>query len=937
MVDREVQKETPGEILIVDDSRESLRLLADILGSRGYRVRPASSGRLALKSIAVRLPDLILLDVKMPAMDGYDVCRCLKSDEKSRDVPVIFISALYETEAKVKGFEAGCVDFITKPFQSEEVLARVHTHLTLRGMQKQLKSQNIQLQERLQLAVDSTELGTWDFDLVTGVGTWSDRCKALFGLPPQAEVDSQTFINRLHPDDSPRIHELVQKAQKPGGGGEFETEYRCVWPDGTERWLFGKGRAFFGIVEGKQRAVRFIGTMLDITERKRAEENLKESRQLLTSIIHGFPIPAFVIGKDHRVIYWNKAMEEMSHIRAAEVLGTNRQWMGFYSTERPCMADLLVEGATSEEIRNRYSGLCDKSGLLEEAYEATEFSPEIGVAGRWFHLMAAPIRDSHGNIAGAIETLKDVTERKLAEDALVSANRQLKDIIEFLPDATLVVDKDKKVIAWNRTIEEMTGVSKEEMIGKGDYAYTIPFYGDRRRHLIDLIDADDEELESKYQHVIRKGGILYAQTYVPQVYGGRGAYVLEAGAPLFDAHGNRVGAIESIRDITEQKLAEEQLRELSQRLSYHVDNSPLAVIEWGPDMRLIRWSGEAERMFGWCAEEVVGKRMEDFHWIYQDHLAQVAEVSHDLRSGANRRRFSANCNYRKDGSVIHCEWHNSSLLDDSGGLRSILSLVLDVSERKQMEDELRKSRDELELRVLERTAELELANEKLRLVPSMLINAQENERQRLAVDLHDSIGQTLAALKYRIEHVIAHLERRESKKAHQLLSEFVPILQRSIDETRAIYMGLKPSILSEYGILATLGWHRMAIMKLYPNQHIELETSIKEEDIPEDLKTTIFRIVQEALNNAHKHGKAEWVDVRLVANGGAIELEISDNGIGMDLDYIMESSTAKSLGLIGMQERTELTGGKFTIKSAPDKGTTIKAVWRNRSIKSSPH
>jgi signal transduction histidine kinase len=105
---------------------------------------------------------------------------------------------------------------------------------------------------------------------------------------------------------------------------------------------------------------------------------------------------------------------------------------------------------------------------------------------------------------------------------------------------------------------------------------------------------------------------------------------------------------------------------------------------------------------------------------------------------------------------------------------------------------------------------------------------------------------------------------------------------------------------------------------------------IEEEDIPEDFKIAIFRIAQEALNNSFKHGRPEWADVRLALNDGAIELEISDDGIGMDLDYIMESPAAKSLGLIGMRERAELTGGEFTIKSVPNKGTTVKAVWRNQ-------
>ena len=145
-MDREAQETTPAEILIADDIPANLKLLTDILTERGYQVRPATGGNLALRSAVIRLPDLILLDVKMPDMDGYEVCRALKADEKSRDIPVIFISALDETRDKVRGFEVGGIDFITKPFQAEEVLARVETHLALRRLQERLERQNTRLQ-----------------------------------------------------------------------------------------------------------------------------------------------------------------------------------------------------------------------------------------------------------------------------------------------------------------------------------------------------------------------------------------------------------------------------------------------------------------------------------------------------------------------------------------------------------------------------------------------------------------------------------------------------------------------------------------------------------------------------------------------------------------------------------------------------------------------
>ncbi len=137
------QKET--NILIVDDTNFNLRLLSQMLGQHGYKIRVATSGALALQLVQTNPPDLILLDIMMPEMDGYQVCQRLKADGATRDIPIIFISALEATEDKVNAFVAGGVDYITKPFRLEEVLARVRTHLSLRALQKNLEEKNIQL------------------------------------------------------------------------------------------------------------------------------------------------------------------------------------------------------------------------------------------------------------------------------------------------------------------------------------------------------------------------------------------------------------------------------------------------------------------------------------------------------------------------------------------------------------------------------------------------------------------------------------------------------------------------------------------------------------------------------------------------------------------------------------------------------------------------
>ncbi len=231
------------------------------------------------------------------------------------------------------------------------------------------------------------------------------------------------------------------------------------------------------------------------------------------------------------------------------------------------------------------------------------------------------------------------------------------------------------------------------------------------------------------------------------------------------------------------------------------------------------------------------------------------------------------------------------------------------------------------LQGLENEVTRKRALEELRQIPSKLICVQEEERKRLASELHDSIGQTLAAVKFWVEMALKLRDAGDDNAALNHLERFVPTLQRSLEETRNIYMGLRPTMLDNVGLLATLEWLSKECMKLYPQRHIELEAGVEEEEIPENLKVNIFRIAQEALNNVAKHSRAEWVDVSLSKNRDCIELAVSDDGVGMNPEQVLQTGSDGCLGLTSMRERAELTGGSFSIESTPGKGTTILASW----------
>ncbi|MCG9967075.1 PAS domain S-box protein [Pelotomaculum terephthalicicum JT] len=188
-----------------------------------------------------------------------------------------------------------------------------------------------------------------------------------------------------------------------------------------------------------------------------------------------------------------------------------------------------------------------------------------------------------------VENRKQVTEFKILNNRIAresfaekqhNNNKQLLDIIEFLPDATFVIDREKKVIHWNKAIEKMTGVKKEAIIGKDEYAYAVPFYGKQRPVLIDLVFSNDEETEQKYEYVERKGTTLYAETFIPLPFSGEKAFLWITASPLFDSEGNLAGAIESIRDITKRKRAEEEVEKYRSCLEEVVKERTMELVKF---------------------------------------------------------------------------------------------------------------------------------------------------------------------------------------------------------------------------------------------------------------------------------------------------------------------------------------------------------------------
>jgi len=331
--------------------------------------------------------------------------------------------------------------------------------------------------------------------------------------------------------DLERMHEYHRARRTSPDAAPRNYEFQFVDRESRIRDIF----MIAAMIPGMTKSVISLS---DITERKRMEEELKKERETFFTVLKNYPHGVALVGGNGIYQYLNPKFTQITGY-AIEDIPTGRDWFQKAYPDPEYKKKVIDAWKTDREkigigVDRHFSITC-KDGTVKDI----EF--RITFLESW-----------------SITVLNDITIRIRAEEAMRESERRLSDIIDFLPDATFAIDLDGKVIAWNRAIEEMTGVKAPDMLGKGDYEYALPFYGLRRPILIDLVFISAEEIEKKYHFIKKKGDVLLAEAEAP-VKGVPHALWGKA-SPLYNSRGNVVGAIESIRDITVRKRAEEALK-----------------------------------------------------------------------------------------------------------------------------------------------------------------------------------------------------------------------------------------------------------------------------------------------------------------------------------------------------------------------------------------
>jgi PAS domain S-box-containing protein len=318
---------------------------------------------------------------------------------------------------------------------------------------------------------------------------------------------------------------------------------------------------------------------------------------------------------------------------------------------------------------------------------------------------------------------------------------------------------------------------------------------------------------------------------------------------------------------------------------------------------IIEMNREAEQSYGWSRDELIGKSVKALllpdRYEYAWQLRKQCLQGHDVRNWEGFR-------VDKYGRVFPNLVTAFPLMDENGRIESVATITKDISNLKKLESELRDS--QLRLKEFSRKS----------------IEALEADRRTVSRELHDSIGGNLAAIKVALESIAKKIFERPDEVAISL-ERTILHLAETIKECKQISARLRPEIIDDMGLLATIDWHIRQFSQYYSQIRVVQQIHVNEQEVSEPLKIVIYRVIQEGLNNAAMHSKADTVYVRLKKTGTYLEAEVEDNGIGFDFNEVSERDGRMSgYGLKSMRERVELMGGLFSLHSLSGTGTCIR-------------
>jgi PAS domain S-box-containing protein len=781
-------------ILMVDDHPESLHLLSQLLSKQGYQVRPTRDGELALKSAHKTPPDLILLDIMMPEMNGYQICQQLKACSKTKDIPIIFISALNEVFDKVKGFSVGAVDYITKPFQEEEVVARVENQLLINRLHKQILAQNARLEaeieERKQIEAELRESKRrlsaviktnpnllYISDLIEQQTLYLNRefYSELGYTFEEIQQMAGAFIPKLiHADDGAAYSEHMKKLDTAKDGENFDIEYRIRHHNGEYRWFCSRDTVFARTTDGKP--WKILGTATEITDRKQAEQ---ERNAVLIALERQIK-QRFLLEKITLEIRYNLNAKQLFQTAANQigrVFNADCCLIHTYIEHPipriPCVAQYKKSEAESESLLNleipvqgnshaEFVLSQDKAVVSDDALTEPLLATVRDVVHQLGLKSMITIRTSYQGKANGVMCLHQYDRPRnwtqaeiglfeavaaqmgiaIAQANLLEQEKQQRIQIQKSEASLAAAQKIAHIGSWKFDVLKRKITWSEEVfrLFSVDLAAPEPTY----LQLLDMYHPDDREFfHQTINHAISKGTCYKIESRILQP-SGQIRYMETRGEAVFNETGQVIQLLGTVMDITERKQAELALKISEERFYLAFEGCAMGLWDWNVKTEEVYFSSRWKTMLGYEVEDIENCFKSWEKLVHPEDLpsAKAAIAAHfQGQTSIYEMEFRM---LTKSG-----EWKwilaQGKVMerDASGNPMRMTGTHIDISDRKQAEAALRFS----EQREREKAQQLEQTLKQLKLTQSQLIQAEKMS----------SIGQMVAGVAHEINNPISFI------------------------------------------------------------------------------------------------------------------------------------------------------------------------------------
>ncbi len=660
--------EIKGKVLVIEDSSAITNLLNKTLEEHGYNVFTFKSGLSAISSVETVLPELILLDIELKDMDGFEVCKKLKSIPLIKDIPVIFLSASTKTDNKVKWFELGAVDFISNPFQESELLARVGYHIQMRQMKIQYEKQTSELlgknieikksEERYRNIVDSSPLGVYLYELQP------DGKLIFMGANPAADkmigTDHRKYIGKtiqeafpnLADTDLPEIYSKIAAGKT--NNQHFEIEYN------DDQLING----FYNVTAFRSGENLTTVQFDDISDRKKFEFELKRAQQ----ITH---IGSWYLDLKTNMVTWTEELYKM---------------YGFDPTLPPPPYSEHKKLFTPESWEILSSSLA-KTAETGEPYELELKTIKKDGGNGWMWVKGEAVKNSEGLIVSLWGAAQDITERKNIELQLIESEMRSRSTFDQSPVGSAIVGLDKRFIKCNEAFCKFLGYTEDELKGKTISDITYP--EDIELGMQDfkqMVEGKREPSTVQKRYVRKNGTITWGEVTISL---GR------------DRENNPICFLPIIQDINERKLAESRLElffnqsmvgfffmMLDEPIDWNKNSDKEQLLDYAfSHQRITKINDAMLKLYGYTREQYVGLTPND---LFKNNIKKGKEEWRILFDTGKLHSISEEKKSNRESIILEVDYQ--CIYDSNNNIIGHFGIQRDITEQRNMVYQIQRER-----------------------------------------------------------------------------------------------------------------------------------------------------------------------------------------------------------------------------------------------------